>query len=133
MSRYFTSSYHNPEPYIPGSLSEIDDLIGCMVFGAPTFIDESDVFPEQNIDTEFHALVEGFGKVRKKLGEERYAVLVDLATRAKALFVDDPADDNGKTNQGRDLLYEMEDVIQAARSRRAAEKLPDDDRDISGD
>lgn len=133
MNQSFVSSYYNPEPYIPASLSEIYDLLGSMMLGAPTFIDKSGVFPEQNIDRRFLQLTEGFGKVRKKLGEERYAVLTDLAERARALFAEDPQDNNGKTDEGRRLLYEIEDVIQSARSRRVAAKLKDEDGEVSGD
>ncbi|CAN5361087.1 hypothetical protein BH10PSE12_BH10PSE12_27420 [soil metagenome] len=90
MSRYFISSLQNLEPYIPATLSEIYDLLGSMIRSAPTFIDKLGYFPEQNIDSEFQILVASFGKVRKKLGEERYAALVDLAAGAKALFAADP-------------------------------------------
>ena len=133
MSDPFISSYHNPDPYIPASLSEIYDLLGSMLLGAPTFIDKSGVFPERNIDSEFHALTEGAQKVRKKLGEEDYAQLINLAGQAKALFADDPNDDNGKTDQGRSLLYEIEKLIQAARSHRVAVKLKHDEGEVTGD
>lgn len=77
------------KPYIPASLSEIYDLLGSMMLRAPTFKDHTLVFPDRNIDSEFHTLAEGFSLVRKKLGEERYATLIDLAARANALFADD--------------------------------------------
>ncbi|WP_213979044.1 hypothetical protein [Sphingomonas sp. dw_22] len=128
-----TRSYHNPNPYIPASLSEIYDLLGAMFLWAPTFIDESGVFPERNLESEFHVLVESFGVVRKKLGEERYAKLVDLAAQAKALFADDPEDTNGKTDQGREVLLAIEAVIQEVRSSRVKAKLEDDGEEISGD
>jgi hypothetical protein len=104
-----------------------------MMLDAPTFIDQLGDFPEQTIDSEFHILVASFGKVRKKLGEEWYAALVDLAARAKALFAADPDDDNGKANDGRVLLYEIEAIIQAARKRRVAAKLKDDEGEVTGD
>ena len=125
--------YYNPEPYIPASLSEIYDLLASLVGGAPTFIDESGVFPERNIDSEFHVLTEGFGKVRKKVGEERYAALMQLAAQAKALFSEDQAEDNGKTMQGIALLYEIEDIIQSVRSKRVKAKEKDEEGDVSGD
>lgn len=133
MTRSYISSYHNPNPYIPASLSEIYDLLGAMFLWAPTFIDESGVFPERNLESEFHVLVESFGVVRKKLGEERYAKLVDLAAQAKALFADDPEDTNGKTDQGREVLLAIEAVIQEVRSSRVKAKLKDDGDEISGD
>lgn len=101
--------------------------LGGMILWAPTFVDVSGYFADQNIDTEFHVLVEGFGVVRKKLGEECDAQLLDLAARAKALFAADQDDTNGKTDEGRALLSEMEDVLTAVRRGRVKAKLPDDD------
>lgn len=104
-----------------------------MILWAPTFVDVSGYFADQNVDTEFHVLVEGFGVVRKKLGEECYAQLLDLAARAKALFAADQDDTNGKTDEGRALLFEMEDVLTAVRRGRVKAKLPDDDGEVTGD
>ena len=125
--------YFNPKPYIPASLSEIYDTLGSMILGAPTFVDRLGDFPDRNIDSEFNKLTEGFALVRKKLGEERYAKLIDLAARAKALFAADQDDTNGKTDEGRALLFEIEDEIQAARRGRVKAKLPDEDGEITGD
>lgn len=133
MSDHFTSSYHNPDPYIPATFSEIYDLLGSMLLWAPTFIDESGWFPERTIETRFHQLTEGFGKVRKKVEEDHYAQLMNLAAQAKALFAADPDDDNGKTDQGRALLFAIEKIIQASRSRRVKAKLKDDEGEVSGD
>jgi hypothetical protein len=133
MTEYSGSSYYNPNPYIPASLSEIYDLLGSMLLWAPTFNDGSGRFLDQGIESRFHQLTEGFGKVRKKLGEERYAQLIDLAAKAKALFADDPDDDNGKTDLGRAVLFEIEGVIQSTRKRRVKAKLKDEEGDISGD
>ena len=124
---------HNRNLYIPASLSEINDLLGSMILKAPTFIDRLGHFPSQNIESRFHQLIEGFGLVRNKLGEERYAALIDLAARAKALFAADPDDTNGKTDEGRALLFEIEDLLRNARRSRVKAKLPDDDGDITGD
>lgn len=77
-------------------------------------------------------LVEGLGVVRNRLGEQRYAVLLDLAARAMALFVADQDDTNGNTDWGRALLLEMEDVLRDFRNRRAKGNLPDEDGEIIG-
>lgn len=127
------SPYFNFKPYIPASLSEINDMLGSMFLGAPIFIDKTLVFPERNIESEFDKLTQGFGLVRKKLGEERFAALNDLAVRAKALFAADQDDTNGKTDQGRELLCQMQDVLRDARRSRVKAKLPDEDSEISGD
>jgi len=125
--------YFNPKPYIPATLSEINDLLGSMILYAPTFVDPLGDFPNRNIDSEFHTLTGGLEVVRKKLGEERYASLMDLAVRAKALFAADQDDTNGKTDEGRALLFEMEDVLKDVRNRRVREELPDDEGEVSGD
>jgi hypothetical protein len=125
--------YFNAKPYVPASLSEIYDMLGSMLLFAPTFIDPTGTFSERNVENEFATLVEAFGLVRKKLGEERYAKLIDLAASAKTLFAEDQDDTNGKTDQGRALLYEIEDIIQAARKRRVKAKEKDEDGEVSGD
>jgi hypothetical protein len=104
-----------------------------MILGAPTFIDPLGDFPERNIDSEFHVLVEGFGLVRRKLGEERHAALIDLAERAKALFAADQDDTNGKTDQGRALLFEIEDLLGEVRRARVEARQPDDEGEVTGD
>ena len=133
MTGSFISSYQNPNPYIPASLSEINDLLGSMILWAPTFVDETGRFPDRNIDTRFHQLVEAFALCRKKLGEERYAKLLRLAAEAKSLFADDPEDKNGKTDQGRKLLYEIEDILKEVWARRRGAKFKDDEGEITGD
>lgn len=133
MNPSYISSYQNLEPYIPASLSEIYDLLGSMLLWAPTFRDETGAFPSRDIDSRFLQLTEGFGKVRRKLGEERHAALVELAARAKALFAADPGSDNGKADEGRELLYEIEAIIQSTRKRRVATKLKDGEGEVTGD
>jgi hypothetical protein len=133
MVRSFNSSYQNPEPYIPASLSEIYDFLTAFIGGAPTFADNTGISPDCDIDTRFLQLTEGFAKVREKVGDERYDKLMELAARAKALFADDPEDNNGKTDEGIALIYEIEDIIQAARKRRVKAKEKDEDGEVSGD
>lgn len=121
------------EPYIPETLSELMDQVVPMMGDAPNFEDESGYFPERNIDTEFRALVEGFGMVRDKIGEEQYAKAIDIAARMKALFLDAVDEDDPRTMQGILLIHELIDIIDAARARRVAAKLKDDDGRVTGD
>ena len=123
----------NREPYIPASLSEIYDFLACLLGGAPTFVDDTGFYPDQNIDTEFAVLVAAFDKVRRKLGEDRYVKLIELAAQAKGLFAADPKNENGKTRQGYRVIHEIEDIIQDARKRRVIAKLKDDVRDVTGE
>lgn len=119
--------------YVPQSLSEIYDYLAGTLGGAPKFVDDTGFFPDRNIDTEFAVLVAAFDKARGKLGEERYAKLIDLATKTKALFLADPNDDNGKALEGCKLIWEIEDIIQDARKHRVKAKLKDDEGEVSGD
>lgn len=125
--------FSTPRRYVPATLSEIDDLLGSMILGAPTFKDRTGYFPNKNVDSEFLQLTDGLEVVRKKLGEDRYVKMIDIAARAKALFLDDQEDKNGKTDQGRDLLFELEDLLNEARRRRVEAKLPDDEGRVTGD
>jgi hypothetical protein len=131
MSEIVRSSYSNPEPYIPATLSEIYDMLASLAGGAPTFSDS--MFPERTIDSEFDALRGGLDIVRNKLGEEGYLAAIDLAARAKTLFLEDQADENGKTAEGVKLIFEIEDIIQAARNRRTIARIPDDEGRVTGD
>jgi hypothetical protein len=133
MSDPYVNPLHNPDRYIPVSLSEINDFLASLLGGAPTFVDDSGFFPNRNINTEFAVLLAAFDNVRGKLGEDRYAKLIDLAARTKALFLADPNDDNGKTLEGCKLIWEIEDIIQDARKRRVKAKLKDDEGEVTGD
>lgn len=128
-----SSPFFEPRSYIPASLSEINDLLGSMILDAPTFVDRLGEFTDWNIDSMFDKLHQGFDVVRKKLGEDQYATLLDLAQRAKAQFAADQDDTNGNTDLGRALLFEMEDVLSDVRNRRTKAKLPDEDGEITGD
>ena len=125
-------SFYNPNPYIPASLSEINDFFYHMIGAAPTFVG-SGTFRDDDIDLVYFQLNEAFGVVRKKLGEERYAAMMDLAARSKALFEADPEETNGQTMDGIKLIWEMMDLVRATRKRRAATKQPDDDGEVTGD
>jgi hypothetical protein len=133
MSDEHMNTYRASDPYIPETLSEIYDYLAGTLARAPTFVDDTGHFPERNIDTEFDVLVAAFGRVRQKIGEERHAKLIALVERAKALFLADPNDDNGKTLLGCKLIWEIEDIIQDARKRRVSAKLKDEDGEVSGD
>ena len=133
MSDSYANPYYNPEPYVPETLSEINDFLAGLIGGAPTFVDDTGFFPNRNIDTQFAVLIAAFGKVRGKLGEERYAKLIDLSARTKALFLADPNDDNGKTLEGCKLIWEIEDIIRDARKRRVKAELKDDEGKVTGD
>lgn len=112
------------EPYIPQTPGEVWDLLGAMVLDAPRFVDTSGYFPGRNIDTTFHALTEGFGVIRKMLGEERYAKLMALAQQAKALFIDTAEDELDKIRAGCQLLFEMEGVLNEIRRAKPEASTP---------
>ena len=107
------------EPYVPKSVSEIMDLLGWMMLASPKFEDTSGYFPDRNIFTEFFALNEGFKGIAKKLGDERLRALLELSSRAKAHFLADPEDKTDDALAGRDLIYEMEDILTGKKAPKA--------------
>lgn len=120
-------------PYIPETLSEVMDHVVPMMGDAPKFKDETGYFPRQNIDTEFYALIEGFGKVRDKIGDDRYAKAIDIAARMKAIFLEAENENDPKTMQGIYLIHELMDLIDEVRAQRVASKLKDDEGRVTGD
>ncbi len=93
-------------------------MLASMMLASPTFIDRLGDFPDRNIDTEFAALKESVSVVRRKLGEERYAQLIDMADRMRAHFEADPEEKTEDSAAGRRLIVEMEDILLAARARK---------------
>ncbi len=129
----YVSTYNQPVLYVPQTLSEIHDYLAGTMGNAPSFVDRTGFMPEHNIDREFEGLLKGVELNRKKLGEERYTRLIDLAARMKAAFAADPEDKNGQANEGFRLLNQFEDEIQDARRRRSKAKLKDDEGEVTGD
>lgn len=100
---------HQPRGYIPRNVSEIMDLLGSMMLSSPTFKD--DYFTDRSIETEFFRLNEALGLIRPKIGEVRFAKLMELSTRMRALFEADPDDKTQDAVRGRELILEMEDLL----------------------
>ncbi len=105
------------EPYIPLTTGEIYDLLAAFIGDSPTFKDKTGWFPDMNIETEFHALYEGWKNVRKKLGEEDYARALAITARMKEMFLDDPEDVTGESHAGRKLVWQLEDIIRESNTR----------------
>jgi hypothetical protein len=92
------------DPYVPKDISEIMDLLGSMMLDSPTFVDKTGYFPGQSIDTEFFALAGGLKAERSKLGDKRYAALVELSARMRAHFEADPEDKTDVEGDGVDMV-----------------------------
>ncbi|QUD87800.1 hypothetical protein [Phenylobacterium montanum] len=102
--------------YTPKNISELMDLLGLMMLSSPTFVDKTGYFPERNIDTVFEALTESLKLMQKKLGEDRYARLIEMSNRMRAHFEADPEDKTDDSLKGRELIEEMETLLkQSAR------------------
>lgn len=129
----YRSPYAKSGPYIPATLGELYDLLGSMILKAPRFKDRTGYFPDDGIDESFHQLDTGLQRVQAKLGDDRYAKVVDLSARAKVLFLEDPDMTNGKTKEGIWLLDEISQLITDARRRGNKAKRKDDEDDVTGD
>jgi len=104
-----------------------------MVGGAPRFIKDEYFGPGRDLESEFKCATDGIAAVRDKLGDARYERLMVLLAQAKVLFLEDQNDDNGKTKQGCDLLWEMDAIIGEVQLERYAAGLPDVDGEVTGD
>jgi hypothetical protein len=97
------------KPYVPQTIGELYDLVGAFMLRPPTQADP--YFPGRNVETEFFALNEGLARVRKRLGEERYAKLLELSHRMRQHFEADPDDTNGEARKGYMLIHEMDALL----------------------
>lgn len=97
------------EPLVPKNIGEIMDLLASMMLSSPTFKDS--YFLERNIETEFFSLNEGLQLSRKRLGEQRYATLIDLSHRMRAHFEASPEKESDDARAGRKLIREMEVIL----------------------
>jgi len=107
------------KPYVPQDVGELLDYLAHMRLASPTFKDKTGYLPRENIDTTFFSLNEGLLVIRKKLGDERYAVLKALSDKMRASFESDPDDKTGDARVGRSLIREMEDILESIAKREA--------------
>ena len=115
------------KPYIPQTISELWDQLGGMVLNSPTFVDETGMYPDQGIETEFYELNESLKLLRPKFGEENYAKMVELSDRMRAHFEADPENKTDGRRLGIECIYAMEDIIKSLRRKRTPDSLPRED------
>jgi hypothetical protein len=71
--------------------------------------------PWQNLDVSFYRLNESFRGMRQELGEDLYHKLMAMSDQMRAYFEADPEEMTGETRKGKDLVYEMEALLEARR------------------
>jgi hypothetical protein len=96
------------KPYVAQTIGELNEQLGWMMLNAPTFKDRTGYFPERSIDTAFQGLKDSLANLRGKLGEGRYAKMLDMADQMRALFGSDPENKTGGSKAGRLIIREME-------------------------
>jgi hypothetical protein len=101
---------------VPQNISDLVDVLGAMILGAPKFLDRTGYLPFRNLDYAFRELNEGLDVNRHKLGEERYQTLRRMSDEMRALFEADPDDTNGNTTKGCKIINEMLDIVLPPRS-----------------
>ena len=82
-----------------------------MVGGAPLFLDDGPYRFNRSIDSEYLTIQKSLDNMRKKIGEERYLKLIEMAATTRALFESDPDRSEGKTLKGCHMLQEMIAVL----------------------
>jgi hypothetical protein len=102
---------------VPQNIPELLDLLISMLLSAPKFTDKTGWLPFLNLDYVFQQLNEGLKHNRPTLGEERYHELLRRSDRIRVLFEADPEDKTGETRKGRDIIYEMEDIVKQVRRK----------------
>jgi hypothetical protein len=104
--------------YVPQSIGEIMDHLAMMMLTSPLFEDRTGFLSGRSIDTVFAELNGSLEIIRKKVGEEDYARLLDISARMRAHFEADPEDKTADGIKGRECIREMEDVLRSVARRR---------------
>ncbi|ESZ86282.1 MAG: hypothetical protein Q27BB25_15035 [Blastomonas sp. CACIA14H2] len=94
-----------------------------MMLSAPKFKSRLPWAFEEDIDTNFQELNEGLKVVRRQIGDETYARLVEMSDRMRAHFEADPDDKTEDGIKGRELIDEMIDILHASRRRKSPRKM----------
>jgi len=94
------------------------DMLGGMMILSPTFRDITGYFPGRNIDNTFYELNEGLRLLQPKLGEDLYLKLRGMSDQMRAHFEADPEDQTGDSLKGRDISFEMTDLLKQSRRKR---------------
>jgi hypothetical protein len=104
-------------PHIDISLGELLDTMTFMLLSSPKFQDDSGYLRGMSLETSFYGLNESLRRLQPQLGEALYAKLTAMSDQMRAYFEADPEQTTGETRKGKDLVYDMEELIKA----RAAE------------
>jgi hypothetical protein len=88
---------------IPETVGAMQDRLAAMQLTSPDFT--HDMFPGMNIDTTFTELFAGLENIREAMGEDRYEVLMGMATEMRKRFEAD------EVREGNIIAYEMQELI----------------------
>ena len=83
-----------------------------MVLSAPKFIDKTGYFPNTSIESEYYTLNESLKLLRHHIGDGLYEKLCEMSAQTRAHFESDPDKTNGGTVLGREIFYEMEEILE---------------------
>ncbi len=109
------------EPYIPKNLREVTDKLKTMMISSPRFENITGYFPGRNIDTTFYELNEGLQLIREKIDEEIYLKLREMSDKMRAYFEADPEDKTDDSIKGREVIYDMIEILKNFRRRPRSE------------
>lgn len=104
--------------YIPQTIGELNDHLAMMMLTSPLFADRTGLLPGRSIDTVFAELNGSLDRLRKKVGEDNYARLVELSARMRAHFEADPEDKTDDSIKGRDCILDMQEILRSVGRRK---------------
>jgi hypothetical protein len=109
--------------YIPKSFGDLLENLNAILLCSPKFVDPTGGYePWRSLEARFYTFNEGIRDLRSQLGEECYEKLAAMSDRIRACFQADPDETTGETRKGKDLVYDMEDLIKARRAEMQASK-----------
>ena len=99
-------------PYIPESLGDLLDYLTVLLLQSPTF-EQVGYFPGKDVPSVFGGFSEGLQRLRPQLGDALYHRLVKDAAQMRAYFEADPNNTTGETRKGKNMVYELEALVEA--------------------
>jgi hypothetical protein len=103
--------------FVAECLSDLADQAVCLSIDAPTYSRVKHILPHATLDSQFFTFTEGLRRFRPQLGETLFRKLFEMCDEARACFEADPDRTTGETDRGKQLILDVEAMIEEVRIR----------------
>jgi hypothetical protein len=97
--------------YVPETLGDLLDYLSVLLLESPKF--ENLYYLRRDLDSTFAVFDESLRRLQPQLGRALYERFVRDSKQMRAYFAADPEQTTGDTRKGKDMVYELEDLLEA--------------------